>query len=132
MKRSEALCLFLLLFFVCAFPAAGAADTLTGEVRGTVLDVEGGAPLAAVTITLTSVDRGWKKVCETDAKGSYAFLQLQPGGYSVRAEKEDYYPSERTDVLIRLNMPKVVIPPFELRKKVSTPTQQITLRGEQT
>jgi hypothetical protein len=117
---------------VCLLPAVGFADTLTGEVRGTVLDVEGRVPLTKVTVTLTNADRGWKKQVESDAAGSYAFLQLEPGGYSVRAEKDGYYPSERTDVLIRLNTPKVVIPPFELRKKVSTPTQQITLRGEQT
>ncbi|HEY3129924.1 MAG TPA: carboxypeptidase-like regulatory domain-containing protein [Acidobacteriota bacterium] len=108
------------------------ADTLTGEVRGKVLDVEGKVPLAGVTMTLTNVDRGWKKQLQTDATGNYVFLQLEPGNYTVSAEISGYYKLERTDVLIRLNQPKVVIPPFELRKLVSTPTQQITLRGEQT
>jgi hypothetical protein len=129
MKPSRLLLSLLLLGFL---PAVVHADTLTGEVRGTVLDVEGKVPLTKVTVTLINADRGWKKQVESDAAGGYAFLQLEPGGYSIHAEKDGYYPSERTDVLIRLNTPKVVIPPFELRKKVSTPTQQITLRGEQT
>ncbi len=124
---------FVAFALLCScLPGTCFADTLTGEVRGTVLDIEGGVPLAGASVALTSVDRGWKKQLQTDAGGNYAFLQLEPGSYSVSVEKEGYYPSERTDVLIRLNMPKILIPPFELRKKVSTPTQQITLRGEQT
>ncbi len=132
MSIGKAVRLVQSLLLIISLSMASLADTLTGEVRGTVLDVEGRIPLTAVTLTLTSSDRGWNKQLESDAGGNYAFLQLEPGAYSVRAEKDGYYPSERTDVLIRLNTPKVVIPPFELRRKVSTPTQQITLRGEQT
>ncbi|HEV8129739.1 MAG TPA: TonB-dependent receptor [Acidobacteriota bacterium] len=108
------------------------ADTLTGEVRGSVLDVQGKLPLTGVTMTLINIDRGWKKQMQTDAAGNYVFLQLEPGSYTVAAEMSGYFRMERTDVLIRLNQPKVVIPPFELRKLVTTPTEQITVRGEQT
>jgi len=125
--------IFVALALLCScFPMICLADTLTGEIRGTVLDIEGSVALAGASVSLTSVDRGWRKQLQTDSSGNYAFLQLEPGSYSVSAEKEGYYASERTDVLIRLNMPKVLIPPFELRRKISTPTQQITLRGEQT
>ncbi|MBP1595662.1 MAG: hypothetical protein H6Q05_1039 [Acidobacteria bacterium] len=132
MRHTEAVVLVALALLCSRVPWTCFADTLTGEVRGTVLDIEGGVPLAGATVTLTSVDRGWKKQLQADSSGTYTFLQLEPGSYSVSVEMEGYYPSERTDVLIRLNMPKVLIPPFELRRKVSTPTQQITLRGEQT
>ena len=54
------------------------------------------------------------------------------GNYTVTADKEGYFSSERTNILIRLNQPKVVVPPFDLRRLVSTPTQQITVQGEQT
>ena len=132
MRHTKA-AIFAALALLCScFPLICLADTLTGEVRGTVLDIEGSVPLAGASVSLTSVDRGWRKQLQTDSSGNYAFLQLEPGSYSVSAEKEGYYTSERTDVLIRLNMPKVLIPPFELRRKISTPTQQITLRGEQT
>ena len=110
------------------------ADTLTGEVRGSVFDVDGNLPLADVALTLENVDRGWQKSTSTDAFGSFAFLQLEPGNYTVRAAVDTYYPQEKTGVLVRLNQPKVVLPPFQLRKEVATATatQQITLRGEQT
>jgi hypothetical protein len=107
------------------------ADTLTGEARGGVLDVESKTALPGATMTLLNVDRGWKKQGLTDGAGDYVFVQLEPGNYSVTAEKDGYYSAERTDILIRLNQPKVVIPAFELRRVVSTPTQQITVQGEQ-
>lgn len=108
------------------------ADTLTGELRGTVLDVESKMPMPGAAIILSNTARGWKKQMLTITDGGFIFIQLEPGVYSVTAEKEGFYPSERTDILVRLNQPKVVIPPIELRRLVSTPTQQITVRGEQT
>lgn len=107
-------------------------DTLTGEVRGAVLDVDGNLPLPDVSVMLENVDRGWQKTAQTDQFGNFAFLQLEPGNYTVSAKTDDYYPQEKTGVLVRLNQPKVILPPFQLRKEVTTPTQQITLRGEQT
>ncbi len=108
------------------------ADTLTGEVRGVVLDVETGAPLVGVRVRLENASRGWQRETLTDAAGRYVFLQLEPGNYTVTAEIEGYYSSTKTDILIRLNRLKVIVPPFELRRIVTTPTRQITLRGELT
>ncbi len=120
------------LLLGCGSFGAARADTLTGEVRGAVLDVDGGVPLGGVQMTLTSVDRGWTRQQRTDDLGNFSFLQLEPGNYTVAAENQGYYPQEKTGVLIRLNQPKIVLPPFQLRKEVPTPTQQITLQGEQT
>ncbi|PYS42362.1 MAG: hypothetical protein DMG14_04230, partial [Acidobacteria bacterium] len=107
-----------------------AADTLTGEARGEIQDIENDQPIDSASVTLTNTDRGWKKQAQSDANGNYVFIQLEPGNYSVLAEKDEYYSSERTDILIRLNTPKVVIPPFKLRKRVTTPTRQITVTSE--
>ena len=108
------------------------ADTLTGEVRGAILDVDGLVALPGVAVRLTNVDREWTRQTASDSSGSFVFLQLEPGNYSIQARAGGYYPQERTGILIRLNQPKVVIPPFQLRKKVPTPTRQVILQGEQT
>src|SRR6185436_5464496 len=102
-------------------------DTMTGEISGGVLDTETKLVLPAVAVKLTSTDRGWQKPAETDAAGNYVFIQLEPGNYTLSFEKAGYYPSTKTDILVRLNQPKVVLPPVELRREVSTPTQQITV-----
>ena len=122
----------VLLILLIGIPLLNAADTLTGEVRGEVLDIVSRNPIEDTTMTLTNVDRGWSRQLSSDNIGNYVFIQLEPGNYSVVAEKEGYYTSERTNVLVRLNQPKVVIPPFELRSLVATPTQQLTVQGEQT
>ena len=121
----------ILLLLLIGIPLSNIADTLTGEARGTVLDIVSQNPIEDTTMTLTNVDRGWSRQVPSDATENYVFIQLEPGNYAVTAEKEGYYTSERTDVLVRLNQPKVVIPPFELRSLVATPTQQITVQGEQ-
>ncbi len=121
----------LVLLFLIGISLANIADTLTGEARGTVVDIVARNPIENTTMTLTNADRGWSRQVSSDLSGNYVFIQLEPGNYSVVAEKEGYYTSERTDVLVRLNQPKVVIPPFELRSLVASPTQQITVQGEQ-
>ncbi|MGI8782090.1 MAG: carboxypeptidase regulatory-like domain-containing protein [Acidobacteriota bacterium] len=127
-------CATILLWIVVACCAASPcrADTLTGEIRGTVIDIEGRVALPGAAVTLTSAARGWTRQQTTGADGSYVFVQLEPGAYSVEVNLSSYYRSERTDILVRLNQPKVVVPAFELRKLVTTPTRQLTLRGEQT
>jgi hypothetical protein len=121
----------LALITACLLFSAVQADTLTGELRGQVLDVESGTPLAGVQVDLTNINRGWTRTQRTDQTGRYAFLQLEPGNYTVSTEVVGYYGVTKTDVLIRLNRLKVLLPPFELRPMVTTPTREIVLRGEQ-
>jgi hypothetical protein len=106
------------------------ADTLTGELRGQVIDLDTGTPLVSARLILTSIDRGWTRELVTGAQGEYAFLQLDPGNYTLQAESGGYYSLNRTDILIRLNRLRVLLPPFELRRIVSIPTREITLQGE--
>ena len=87
-----------------------ASDTLTGEIRGGVLDTETKGAMPAVAVTMLNVDRGWQKPGETDAQGNYVFLQLEPGNYTLNFQKAGYYPATKTGILVRLNQPKVVVP----------------------
>ena len=132
LRYSAAACIVIL---ICAplvgAPLAYVGDTLTGDVRGTVIDIVSRNPIDDTSMTLTNVDRGWSKEVASEPDGSYVFIQLEPGNYTVRAEKDGYYASERTDVLVRLNQPKVVIPPFELQSLLATPTGQLVVQGEQ-
>lgn len=103
------------------------ADTLTGEIKGRVLDVETKSALPDVAVSLLSTDRGWQRPAQTDADGNYVFIQLEPGDYSLNLDKPGYYAVTKTNISVRLNQPTVVLPPIELRRTVATPTTQITL-----
>src|SRR5437867_751984 len=100
-----------ILVAICCGGSAYLAETMTGEVRGTVLESETKLALAAVKATLLNVDRRWERAVETDPNGDYVFIQLEPGNYTLTFSKDTYYTVTRTDILVRLNQPKVIIPP---------------------
>jgi hypothetical protein len=103
------------------------ADTLTGEIHGGVLDTQTKLVLPDVAVTLSNSDKEWQRPGTTDPEGNYVFLQLEPGRYALTLKKSGYYPATQTDIQVRLNQPKVVLPPIELRREVATPTREITV-----
>jgi Carboxypeptidase regulatory-like domain/TonB dependent receptor-like, beta-barrel len=116
-----------ILLWIIAAAGICFSQALTGEIKGGVADTETKLALPAVAVRLLSVDRGWQKPAETDAEGNYVFIQLEPGNYTLAFEKEGYYSNTKTDILVRLNQTRIVLPPVELRRLVSTATQQITV-----
>lgn len=121
----------LVLFLFSRTGRASHADTLTGEISGHVLDLQGGFGLSQARVTLTNVERGWTRQQTSGEDGGFAFVQLEPGNYLVMAEMENYLSRTTTDVFVRLNQPKVIIPPFQLRRSTPKITQTITAVTEQ-
>jgi Carboxypeptidase regulatory-like domain/TonB dependent receptor-like, beta-barrel len=119
----------ILLLLTALILAAGivAADTLTGEIHGGVLDTQTKLVLPDVAVTLSNTDKEWQRPGTTDTDGNYVFLQLEPGRYALTFRREGYIASTKTDIQVRLNQPKVVLPPVELRREVATPTREITV-----
>ena len=70
-----------LLLLVAALPVA--AQSLVGTVAGTVKDEQGGV-LPGVSVTLTG--KTGSRSAVTDAEGTYRFVGVAPGAYSVTAE----------------------------------------------
>lgn len=61
-----------------------------GAIMGAVVDADG-TPLTGATVYLIIEKGGCPSVIETtDANGRFAFTQVQPGLYNVRAEKAGY------------------------------------------
>lgn len=81
------------LLVVCSMPVA--AQTTTGEIRGTVRDSSGGV-LPGVTVTAVNVNTGLKRSEVTDASGGYVFPNLPIGRYTISAELEGFRRTERT------------------------------------
>ncbi len=75
--------------------ASAAAQTVSGEIRGTVRDSSGGV-LPGVTVTVTGIDTGLKRTDVTDGTGAYVFPNLPIGKYSVVAELEGFSKAEKT------------------------------------
>jgi len=76
----------LLATMLVAFALPGRAQGV-GEIRGTVLDASGGVlPGATVTLTNTQGAVGGNQETVADNRGTFAFVRLVPGTYSVRAQ----------------------------------------------
>lgn len=75
--------------------ASAAAQTVTGEIRGTVRDASGGV-LPGVTITVLNTQTGLKRTEVTDGTGTYVIPTLPLGSYTVTAELEGFRKTERT------------------------------------
>jgi hypothetical protein len=75
-----------------ALLAAGTAvfaQATSGRISGTVMDAQGGL-LPGATVTATEVRTGYVRTAVTDAQGSFVFVSLPLGTYSVSAEVEGF------------------------------------------
>src|SRR5579863_8408427 len=93
--RRVAVALMLLVAFL--IQGTWALAGTTGSVTGTVTD-EAGAPLAGVTVKVTSASQ--TAAATTDASGHYGFLSLDPDTYTITATKDGY---------VAFNNPGVVV-----------------------
>ena len=94
--RLIAQCLAALLLIISPLAAAPAmAQTVTGEIRGTVRDSSGGV-LPGVTVTATHTQTGLPRTETTSDTGSYVFPSLPIGTYIVSAELQGFRKAEKT------------------------------------
>jgi uncharacterized surface anchored protein len=81
--------LSLLGLIVALASQAGLASAHTGgNVSGIVRDAKTGAPLAGVVLQVTSESQS--ETTMTDAQGHFIVFTLQPGEYTVTADKPGY------------------------------------------
>ncbi len=72
---------------LCIFSSFGFAQTLTtGDVTGTVTDASG-AVVPGTQVTIRFVDTNETRLATTNESGVYRFSLLQPGEYTVSAER---------------------------------------------
>ena len=91
----------LLVMLAVALPGVALASTTAGTVKGVTVD-EGGLPIPAVLITLTSDNLMGQRQTETDANGRFYAAELPPGKYTLTAEKAGFtkksYPNLEVNV----------------------------------
>lgn len=78
-------------------PAVTFAGT-TGTLGGEVVDATTGAPIAAVSITVTSPSQSASTT--TDSRGHFVFVSLAPDTYTVGAQLKGYDPSALAGVSV--------------------------------
>ena len=79
----------LLLTLVVLVPGVSLASVTSGTVKGVTVD-EGGLPIPAALITLTSDNLMGQRQTQTDANGRFYVAELPPGQYNLIVEKAGF------------------------------------------
>ncbi len=93
--------LFLVLV-VCTVATPLFAQTVTGTMRGTVVD-RSNAAVPGVTITIRNADTGLERIVVTDQDGTYNAPFLQIGNYNVEASLAGFGSVRHTNARVELN-----------------------------
>src|SRR4051812_1098048 len=93
------LCGLLVVLLVCH---AAVAQTVTGNISGTVTDPSGGA-LVGATVTLVNEKTGESRNVNTNEDGRFQIAAVQPGVYTVRVEQKGFQTLERRNTVLSAN-----------------------------
>lgn len=86
-------------FLLLSAALGASAQTLSGTISGQVTDSQG-AVLPGVTVVLTGRTGSIEQV--SDETGTYRFIGLQPGTFSIRAELAGFQPFERDNLVVAI------------------------------
>ena len=123
--RLNRLTVFCLCVTLLAMAAPTRAQEFRGRINGTVSD-NTGAVLPGVTVTATSPALIQPQVQVTGADGSYRFLALPPGVYTIDFELTGFQNVKRQDVRVIINQTLTV----DQQLNVATLQETVTVTGD--
>ncbi|CDM64377.1 TonB-dependent receptor [Pyrinomonas methylaliphatogenes] len=122
------------LFLILIGSQTGMAQTTTGEIRGTVTDVNGSA-VAGASVIARNQGTNVENRTTTTGEGVYAIPNLIPGRYSIIVESPGFKRSITTDVSVNLGQittVDVVLQPGGVQESVTvTAGAEVLLQRDQ-
>ena len=114
-----------LLFMAAVSAPSLHAQILTGSIGGTVTDASGSA-MPDTKVTLTSPNMiGGAKTQTSGASGNYKFLELLPGTYAVKFEKQGFKAYSEDKIVINSGVDVTIDP----KLGVGDVTQEVTVEA---
>ena len=101
MLRKNIATIVTVMLAVLACAGAAGAQTLTGQLSGTVTDSSGGV-LPGATVTLVNDLSNDSRTTVTNESGNFVFAAVPPGTYKVSVELAGFQKSEVTGIILRL------------------------------
>ena len=111
--------LFLALAIVLPVPAL--AQTTTGELTGRINDASGQI-VAGATVTALHAGTGTSRTATTNAVGEFTLTLLQPGRYTVTAERTGFKKAARENVEVLVGSRQTLILQLEVGNVAETVT----------
>jgi len=114
---------------LCAgvFSANLAAQTVTGQISGTVTDPSG-AVISGAKITLTYALTGQQRSVVTDTSGVFTFPELVPGTYNVAIAAQGFQPYSQTNIVVGASE-KVAL--HEIQLSVGNVSTEVTVTANE-
>src|SRR5580765_7019026 len=97
----------------------------TSAIIGSIAD-PAGAAIAGATITIVSSENGSRRSVKTDDAGRFAFPQLKPGAYSVKAEADRFQAQQNNSVVAGLGQKQVV----DFKLNIASASQSILVQEQ--
>jgi outer membrane receptor protein involved in Fe transport len=101
------------------------SQATTGDIEGRVLDPQGAA-VPNAEVTATNQQTGLEKNATTSEEGSYRFILLQPGTYTIRTTAQGFAPTELRDVTVTVGSRT----PLDVRLSVGGMSASVMITGE--
>jgi hypothetical protein len=115
---------FLVSMLASSVPVMAQGET-TSAIVGSVAD-QTGAAIPGATVTVTSTENGFKRSVQTDDSGRFAFPQLKPGMYSVKAEAEGFVDRQNGSVSAGLGQKQTV----DFKLNIASASESILVREQ--
>ena len=115
MRRYFVACVFAVLFGV----APGYAQQGTTEVRGRVLDAQGGV-LPGATVTVRNQDTGMFRETVSSNDGTFLVTGIVPGRYEIAAELQGFKKFVRRDMVLEIGNTASIDLPLEVGQMSET------------
>src|SRR6266581_3465778 len=114
-----------LALWACSTPSAFAQGV--GAIGGTITDSSGAVlPGASVTLSNPRGSIGGSQEAVTDARGTFQFIRLVPGTYTVKAELGGFRSATEENIVVNADATARV----DLKLDIGTLSEGITVKGE--
>ncbi len=115
----------LILLFMWALPVQEAMAAEVGTIQGVIMDAEG-VPLPGATVVIESDNlQGTRKVV-TDTDGTYRFVQIPPGRYTIKSEMDGFQTVIQTEIRVSVGTDTIIeieMPPAQVSDEITVVAQ---------
>lgn len=116
-------CSFFVLFSLCAIPSAS-AQTVTGNITGTVTDPSG-AIIPGATVTAKNVATGVETPATTNSAGAYTIRFLPIGQYQVSVSATGFVTAQYPAFQLEVNQTAKI----DIKLQVGAESQTVSVEG---
>jgi hypothetical protein len=127
--RNSTLCLLIALALLLGTALPGLAQSTSATLSGTVTD-QTGAVLPEVKISVVNLAKRSSRHTTTNKEGAFTVPQLDPGTYSLRAERSGFATTQVSDIVLNTNDRQSLQIKLQVGKKEDTITVEAGTIGK--